>query len=420
MAESFDSWLQKLECRHPKSIDLGLDRCSSVYITMGSPRPAPLVITVAGTNGKGSAVAYLSSILSALGYRCGTYTSPHLLKFNERVQIEGIDSNETLWIDAFEKTEEARKDVSLTYFEFTSLAAFQILHDALLDVVVLEVGLGGRLDTVNLIDPDCAVIMPIGLDHQDYLGSDREAIGFEKAGILRAGIPCVCGDRDPPMSLTRHALDLGVSLSVLGIDFDWSLNGSRMCVAIGANEIEVSCPAMHGAHQFDNLSTAITALCRLLPEVLENELQWRAVPEQVRVPGRLERVGSDSRLLIDVGHNPMAAKAIAAHLQTITSRRVICVLAMFKDKSAEQFVLELNEQVDLWVCAGLGGPRGQRGCELSSRISALVSNADIQHFETVGNAIEGALAQAGSEDTVLVTGSFETAAEAIRKMASEG
>ncbi|MFT5768491.1 MAG: dihydrofolate synthase/folylpolyglutamate synthase [Lysobacterales bacterium] len=414
MAESLDFWLHRLECRHPKSIDLGLDRCSRVYRTMGSPRPAPLVITVAGTNGKGSTVAYISTILSALGYRCGTYTSPHLLRFNERVQIDGLDTDDVRWITAFENTEAARKDVSLTYFEFTSLAAFQILHEASLDAVVLEVGLGGRLDTVNLVDPDCAVIMPIGLDHQDYLGADRETIGFEKAGIMRPGIPVVCGDRDPPLSLISQAREMGVCLSTLGIDFDWSLNGSRMRLAIAEKDIEISCPEMKGVHQLDNLSTAVAALHCLLPEALENNQLWSTSPAQVRVPGRLERIESDPRFIVDVGHNPMAAEVVAAHLQTITTGRVFCVLGMFKDKDAEQFVHNLNGQVDFWFCAGLVGSRGQGGSELGARISTAIPGADISVFETVSDAIVEAMGSAGSNDCVLVTGSFETAAQAFR------
>ncbi len=419
MTDSLAAWLNILESRHPKEIDLGLERSSQVFRAMGSPSPAPLIFTVAGTNGKGSVVAYLSAMLEAMGFLCGSYTSPHILRFNERIRIAGVDTNDGKLIDAFKQTEHARNSVPLTYFEFTTLAAFQLMHEAEIDVAVLEVGLGGRLDTVNVVDPDCTVITPIGLDHQDYLGFGREAIGLEKAGIMRPGAPVICGDREPPQSVTMQAGQLGARLLVLGEDFDWTLAGSKVCLTVGQDQLQFTAPAMPGQHQLDNLATSVTALHSLLTERLKLCGEWKSAPGCVRLPGRLTGSSSDKRFILDVGHNPMAAGVVAAHLFSLSYKRVVCVLGMLKDKDAAGVVRILDAVVDNWFCAGLEGTRGQSGAELAKIVSESLPGTDVSAFEKVSAAITGARDLAKNDDLVLVFGSFETVGAAMRELADK-
>jgi dihydrofolate synthase/folylpolyglutamate synthase len=416
MTDSLADWLDRLERRHPKTIDLGLDRCSQVYRNMGSPRPAPMVFSVAGTNGKGSTVAYIATVLAAMGYRCGTYTSPHLLEFNERVQIAGMPATDDDLIRAFEVTEQARDDISLTYFEFTTLAAFWLMQQSGLDAAVLEVGLGGRLDTVNMIDADCAVITPIGLDHQHYLGPDRESIGREKAGIMRAGITVICSDRAPPSSVRNHALETGADLQVLGEAFDVRSAGNEYLLRTATESFRMPEPPLAGRHQRDNLAAALIAVHRLVPGIPEHRQQWSGALKSLRLAGRLATVASDRRFIIDVGHNPLAARAVARHLEKLSrnGRRMFCILAMLKDKDTEQVSLALNSVIDHWYCAGLTGERGQSGEELAQRLAKALPGSNVRTFETVAQAVDEARSNASDNDRVLVFGSFETAACALR------
>jgi len=268
------SWLELLEQRHPKEIDLGLERCGAVFERLGSPKPAKTVFTVAGTNGKGSTVAYLAAISGALGQRYGTYTSPHIFKFNERVSIMGAAVSDDCLTSAFERVEIARADISLTYFEFTTLAAFLILQQAELDCAVLEVGLGGRLDTVNLIDTDCAVITPIGLDHQDFLGPDLSSIAIEKAGIIRSETTVVCTESNPPAEITEISENLNAPLFRRGRDFDLKPDagsqGKLLQFSMQGQELKLPIPSMAGQHQQDNLAVALAAMLLQNPQVSIN------------------------------------------------------------------------------------------------------------------------------------------------------
>ena len=242
MSLSLNQWLELLESRHPKTIDLGLERSLEVWRKMGSPRPARKIVTVAGTNGKGSTVAYLCAMLRGLERSYGSYTTPHLLQYNERIQINGICASDEQLVAAFEQVEAARGEISLSYFEFGTLAAFCIMASETLDYAVLEVGLGGRLDAVNILDADCTVITPIGLDHQEYLGTDRESIGYEKAGIIRAGIPLVCGEADPPDSILAAATRLQAPLFRLGREFEALPAGETVCFSKGDVDWSLPCP----------------------------------------------------------------------------------------------------------------------------------------------------------------------------------
>lgn len=370
-----------------------------------------------GTNGKGSAVAYLAALLAAGGERVGTYTSPHVLRFNERVRLPDGEVGDAVLVDAFQRVDVARDKTSLTYFEFTTLAAFLVMEEAELHWAVLEVGLGGRLDTVNLVDPDVAVIMPVGLDHQEYLGTNRESIGAEKAGIMRPGAPVICGDRDPPRSVLALARSLGAPLQRIGPDFDHGA-GAPDRFRCGSREFHFPEPPLPGEHQRDNLATAMAAALSLAPGVLDNEPAWTAALAGVVVPGRLSEHPGDPRIVLDVGHNPLAAEVVAAELSRRGQGRIQCVLGMLKDKDAEGVFRALDSLVETWHLASLTGERGQSGGALRARLKAVRPDVEATDYPDVAAALAAARAEAAEADPVLVFGSFQTVGAAIRALES--
>lgn len=412
---TLEAWLALLETRHPQSIDLGLQRCGEVYQRLGSPRPAQKVFTVAGTNGKGSTVAYLAAMSSATGLRFGTYTSPHIFRFNERICVMGETVDDETLVSAFGQVEAARETVSLTYFEFTTLAGLLILQQAELDCVVLEVGLGGRLDTVNLVDTDCAVITPIGLDHLDFLGPDLDSIAREKAGIIRAGTPVVCSEREPPAPVLQTATRLKAPVYRRGVDFDLQKDPSgdkELRFSSAGWSMSVPAPSLAGDYQRDNLAAALCAFGTLYPDCLDRPGTIASAIQAVSVPGRLQRINSTPEILLDVGHNAMAAEAVAAFLaQQGPGTHTLCVLAMLADKPAEQVALAMRCVCEHWICAGLPGERGQAGSVLAQRVRSVLPQADIQTVVTVEDAMQAAVATSGI-DRILVFGSFVTIASA--------
>lgn len=416
MTASLQDWLTRLESMHPKPIDLGLDRCRQVYRRMGAPRPGRWVWTVAGTNGKGSVVAFLDSLLRAGGVSTGCFTSPHILAFNERIRIGGDLARDEAIIDAFERVEAARQGVSLTYFEFTTLAALLMLHQAGVEAAILEVGLGGRLDAVNLVDADCAVITTIGIDHEEYLGSGRESIGREKAGIMRPGQPVVLGETDPPASLLEAAERIGAKPLLAGRDFCISRDAAGCQVVIGSRQLRLGNPPLSGRHQVENMATAVVAMAQLQPQMLEDPAALEAGVGGVRLAGRLQHWPGDPRVVLDVGHNPQAAEAVAAYLAELPAARRLCVLGMLGDKDVAGVVRALAPLVGAWFCAGLGGPRGQSAAALAHRVDGAVGGAAVRAFEDVERALAAALEAAGPDDVVLVLGSFLTVADAVRAL----
>ena len=417
---NLSDWLDLLERRHAKAIDLGLERCSVVWRQMGSPQPAPRIFVVAGTNGKGSTVATICALLDALGHSYGSYTSPHLAAYNERVRLQGEPVPDEALLQAFERVEVARGDVSLSYFEFGTLAAISILSRARLDYSVMEIGLGGRLDAVNLLDGDCAVITPIGLDHQEYLGADLLSIGREKAGIIRPGRPVVCGETNPPASIVETALAHAAPLKRLGTDFTIRRQNGRARFSMGGLEMDVPLPVLDGPHQLNNMATAIAALLELIPGAA-------AVPEvligglrSVSLSGRFERVSQRPAVWIDVGHNPMAARAVAITIGEAMKAEGIaqcrCVFAMLADKDAPAVVEELRTAVTAWYCAGLEGDRGQTGAALARRVEQVGGALEIHVFERVAQALDAAISDSGPDEGVLVFGSFLTAGEALQHL----
>lgn len=403
-------WLRWLERLHPRAIDLGLERVATVARALGVDRPDVPVITVAGTNGKGSVCAMLEAILAADGARVGVYTSPHLLRFNERVRIAGAEVGDDALCTAFERVERARARVSLTYFEFATLAALDLFARTGVHYLVLEVGLGGRLDATNMVDPDVAIVTSIGLDHAEWLGGDVDAVGREKAGIARPGRPLVCGEAAPPRGLLEAAAAIGARVLRPGAGFDYTPahGGTWSWQGQGAAWRDLPSPALEGGYQVGNAATALAALvaagCRPARGALEAGLRG------ARVPGRFEVRPGAVETVLDVAHNPAAAAVLAAALAARPCRgRTLAVLAMYADKDAAGVVAALAPVVDAWLTAGLPGPRGRPAGHLEAIVTA--AGASVAHSAADPlAAYRRARELARPGDRVVVAGSFATVA----------
>lgn len=404
-------WLDHLEQRHPTEIELGLTRVRQVWEALGAPQPAPTCITVAGTNGKGSTVAWLEAMGRAHGTRVGSYSSPHLFRFNERLHIDGSEQDDAGWVQALAAVEQAREEVGLSYFEHTTLAAFLIMQQSGLDWAVLEVGLGGRLDAVNIIDADLAVITPIDLDHQQWLGEGREQIAREKAGILRPGQDLILSDRSPPESLLQAAGEMSVRVYRIGQQFDVTINPPTLTLAGRSMEYPETLP-VRGAHQADNLAAAAMAW-QLLAGQDAATPRWSDVLDRFSLAGRIQTVTTCPQTVVDVGHNPQAAKALLATLDDGHADWQI-VLGMLADKDAAAFVDILMPLAGHWHLCALPGSRGQSAGDLRS-VAALPGNGDsVSLHDSVADGLKAARCGAGSQGRVLVTGSFHTVNAALQ------
>ena len=416
--QTLSDWLTFIEQQHPATIDMGLDRVRSVAEAMGLGAPGKRVIVVGGTNGKGSTVAFIEAIGRAAGWKVGAYTSPHLLRYNERVRIDGEDASDAALISAFNAIEDARGDTTLTYFEYGTLAALQLFGQAELDLAVLEVGLGGRLDAVNIVDADVAVITTVDIDHSDWLGEDREAIGAEKAGIIRGWKPVILGETDPPSSVLARAYLLGANAIRGGSDFFADvIDGQRWRWRDVGMRIELPMPVLRGPIQLRNAASAIAAL-----RALDRPLPRAAIVEGVanaRITGRLQAFQrSDVEVLVDVGHNPQAARELAAALKAApTAGRTLAVFAALQDKDAAGVVAALAERVDSWHLAGLEGTRAQSAQALRARLADTAAADGVTHA-TVEAALAQVVSGAQPGDRVLVFGSFHTAAQALQWLQS--
>ncbi|HET7202904.1 MAG TPA: bifunctional tetrahydrofolate synthase/dihydrofolate synthase [Steroidobacteraceae bacterium] len=416
--DRLEDWLDWQQRLHPTTIELGLDRVARVLSRTGWRRPAAPVITVGGTNGKGSTVALLDAILRAAGHRVGTFTSPHLVDYRERIRLQGAMISEASLVGAFERIADALGPDSLTYFEFNTLAALLVFETAGLDAIVLEVGLGGRLDAVNVVDADVAVVVSIALDHMDYLGADEEAIGREKAGIFRPGRPAVFGSPRPPHSLRDEAARLGAHLLVRGERFDgvprdaatWDfvVDGA---VAFAA----LSRPGLAGTLQVANAATALMTLRQLA----DRRPVARAAIERglraVALPGRFQRVRDGRRgveWVLDVAHNPAAAASLAANLREMPAPgRTLAVCGMLGDKDVPGVVTALRDGVDAWYAATSEGPRAIDAHELARRAAA--AGVAMQPSGTIAEAMARAGEDAKAGDRIVVFGSFHTVGPAL-------
>ena len=413
-------WLSYLEALHPKTIALGLDRVEAVRARMGLELNCP-VITVAGTNGKGSTTAMLERILHCAGYRVGCYTSPHLLRFNERVRIATQEATDADIVAALIDVEAARGEILLTYFEFTTLAAMRLFVGAGIEAAVLEVGLGGRLDAVNVFPPDCAVLTNVALDHQDYLGPDRESIGREKAGIFRAGKPAVCADPDPPASVLRAAHDLGADLRLIGRDFGFEAGPQQWnWWGTGTKRQALAFPALRGSNQLVNAATALAALAAVSTRLPVGMQAVREGLATVFVPGRFEVRPGRPVVVLDVAHNPHAAEVLAANLGSQGYfPSTIAVFGMLADKDIDGVVQALARRVDSWHCGSLNGPRGTSGTRLAA-ILAERGVSRVRAHENIAAAFAAARSEASENDRIIAFGSFLTVAEAATFLAEDG
>jgi len=418
MPDTLAGWLDRLVQLHPKSIAMGLDRVGAVKARMGL-QPGFPIFTVAGTNGKGSTCAMLECILTAAGYRVGCYTSPHLLRYNERVRVAGCEAGDAELCRAFAAIEQARGDTPLTYFEYGTLAAlWHFIHSGV-DVAVLEVGLGGRLDAVNVFDPACAIITSIDLDHQDYLGNSRESIGSEKAGIYRAGVPAVCGDTAPPQTIPTHAATIGADYRQIGRDFGFVGNGESWDFWSGATDAimmkDLPLPALSGGFQRYNAACAIEALQLLGARLPVRREHIEAGLRHVRLHGRFEVQAGAPQVILDVAHNPHAARGLAENLRRMPGRgRTLAVFAMLADKDIAGVVREMGGEVDAWFVAGIQQARGASAAQLDGVLRAELPQPLVACYADVPEAYAQACRSAGENDRIIAFGSFYTVADVMR------
>lgn len=414
---TLSDWLTYIETCHTNSIELGLERISQVAQHLSIVNFNCPVVTVAGTNGKGSNVALLAAILSAAGYRVGTYTSPHLLRYQERIQIAGHCISDQDLCQAFQQIEKSRADIPLTYFEFGTLAALWTFKQAALDVIVLEIGLGGRLDAVNCIDADLSIISMIDLDHMDWLGDTREKIGFEKAGVMRPNRPCVCGDFAPPQSILNTAQSLTCPLYRQGIDFDykmqsqsWSWNSQQLLL----NELPL--PNI----ELQNAATVLQAIELLGDHFIITPLAIKEGLKQVFVPGRFHLIEKNARqIIIDVAHNPAGGACLSKRLANTPCLGIThAVVGMLADKDILNTLRPLKHHVDHWYVCDLVEARGEKATKLTQFLSELEVKQSILEFSLPSLAFQHAYRKLKKNDRLLVFGSFHTAAAIYRYLES--
>jgi dihydrofolate synthase/folylpolyglutamate synthase len=418
-----DAWLAYLETLHPKSIAMGLDRVRAVQANLDAPVTCP-VVTVTGTNGKGSTCAMLDSVLRCAGYATGLYTSPHLMRYNERVRIRGIDATDAELQSAFDAVEDARvatpdrdgTPTLLTYFEFGTLAALWLFARAGLDALVLEVGLGGRLDAVNVVDAHVAVLTSVAIDHTDYLGPTREDIGREKAGVFRAGRPAVCADPRPPASVAAHAAEIGARLLQIGRDYGFVNDGSQWKYwGPGGERFGLAVPALRGARQLGNAATVI-AVVDLLRDVLP--VRSGALREgllTVELPGRFQVLPGRPAIVLDVAHNPHAGTALADELGAMGFfPQTFAVFGMLADKDIAGVATAVSSRIDRWFIAALPGPRGASADLLrDALVAAGIDASALRTFPDIRSAFAAARELASEADRIVVFGSFLTVAAAL-------
>lgn len=427
--KSLSDWLVHLEALHPKGqggIELGLERIRQVKAILGQSQHCP-VIVVGGTNGKGSTCAYLANIIAKAGYKVGCYTSPHILNYNERVRLNGEPVADAALCAAFERVEAARlsSGVALTYFEFGTLAAWEVFAAAGVEAAILEVGLGGRLDAVNAYEPDVSIVTTVAIDHTDWLGADRESIGFEKAGIFRAGKPALCADPHPPQSLLNHGAAIGADLRLIGRDFGFErpaadaaenrLQWCWWCRSAGQMmKRSLAYPGLRGPTQLSNAAVALAALEAII-ELLPITMQAiRPGLIETELTGRFQVIPGKPSIVLDVGHNPQAVSVLAGNLSNMGFFNAThAVLGMLADKDIAGALVPLKGRVDTWHLATLSGPRGTSAAVLADFVQAGQLGGEIICYDTPGAAMQGARELAGESDRILAFGSFYTVAGAL-------
>lgn len=418
ITDNLETWLTYLEHGHFKTIDMGLERIKSVASNLDLLHPAPYVITVAGTNGKGSTCRFLEVALMKLGLKVGVYSSPHLLRYNERVRINGQLLDDQAHIDSFTEIDQ-NKTASLTYFEFSTLSALKLFKDAKLDVVILEVGLGGRLDATNIVDPHLAVITSIDIDHVAFLGNNREDIGREKAGIFRANIPVIIGEPDCPQSILAIAQDLNAQKFQRNVDWQYEVKDGTFYWQSQTTQFNtLPMPLI----PIPNAGTAIATLLKTPFNVSEQVI--RETLQEAQMTGRFQQLQPTdfahfsgqkpkAQVIIDVGHNPHAARYLAERLQAVKKAKIFAIFSCLEDKELSGIVQPLREVIDEWHCIGLDCWRGQSGQAVFDKLVNVLPNTTACVYENVDAIVPILFEQAEEQDIILVFGSFHTVADFV-------
>ena len=418
-ASTLEAWLEYIEGLHPQAVVMGLDRVAAVRDALGLA-PSFTGITVGGTNGKGSACAMLEAILRHAGYEVGCYTSPHLMRYNERVRVDRREATDTDLVHAFHAIESARGATPLTYFEFGTLAAVWLFVQRQVDVAILEVGLGGRLDAVNAFDPACALVMSVDLDHMDYLGTTREEIGFEKAGIFRPGQPAICSSVPAPLSLVRHAVRIGARLLLRDQDFGYGADRNQWQYwGPGGKRHGLPYPALRGSSQLANAAACIAALDALRDRLPVTMGDIRAGLLQAENPGRFQVLPGRPAVILDVAHNPQAAQALAESLLRMGPHgRTIAVFSMLRDKDIRGVIDAVKASVDCWCIAPVATPRAAPAELIERHLRDAIVAPLVIRCAHVAAAYAHACGMATEDDKILVFGSFYTVAAVMRARAA--
>ncbi|MGH8120092.1 MAG: bifunctional tetrahydrofolate synthase/dihydrofolate synthase, partial [Gammaproteobacteria bacterium] len=415
---SLEEWLAWQEELHFTSIELGLERCMTIAERLGLLHPGYTVISVAGTNGKGSSVNMLRSILTHAGYATGCYSSPHLVRYNERISLNGIEVSDDMLCAAFDRVDRVRGDISLTYFEFGTLAALDIFQRAGIDVAVLEVGLGGRLDAVNCLDADATLIAAIELDHENWLGQDRESIAREKAGIMRSGSVAVCSDPEPPQSLLDHAAALGLHLSLPGRDYCHHITNHCWEWQSGATVLGgLPRPSLYNTRQMENAAGVLMLLHSLSAGLPVDPRAIRRGLEEFNLSGRFQIVPDRAQLILDVAHNRQAMELLVQNLRGLPVQgRTHVIIGMLKDKNHAAIFNEIREVADFWHLVTLAGPRGTDYETLRKVLAALGIAGKVAGYPTVAEALNQVRSLVEPQDRIVITGSFLTVGAAMQHL----
>ena len=408
-------WLGYIESIHPSTIDLTLERIKIVIERLNLDISFP-ILTVGGTNGKGSTCSILESIYREAGYKVACYTSPHFLNFNERIKIQTLAVSDEVICEAFSRIESAREDVTLTYFEYGTIAAMIIFSEAHVDVAILEVGLGGRLDAVNVFDADCAIVTTVDLDHMDYLGHTREAIGFEKAGIYRTEKTSICGDFDPPQSLIKHAELIHADLKIIGKDFGYEAHHDSFDFLIDSTFVmNLPLPKLQGDFQLANATNALMAVKAMEDKLPLTEISIQKGITLTLLPGRFQEVKKMPSLILDVAHNPQAARSLSHNLKThVVPGKTIAVFSILKDKDIFGVINELNLDIDDWFIAEIQNERAASIETISNTIQKINPSAHIEAFRNIQEAYQFASKEVTRNDRIIVFGSFFTVADIMK------
>ena len=411
-----DEWLDWQQTVHPLNIDFKLERILSVYKKLNISRIANKIITVAGTNGKGSTVSFLESVLNEKKYHVGTFTSPHILRYNERIKINGIEIDDESLLETFEMIDEVRGDTTLTYFEFATLSAFYLFSKSNLDVAVLEVGLGGRLDATNIVDSDISIITSIGIDHTEFLGNTIDSIALEKAGVMRPFKTCIYAQENPPAALLKYAKNKSVNLLIHNNDYRVSLGSSNWSLKSKNNSInEIPNLKMIGDYQYNYAGASLLALDEILPECLRDHDAIKKALSETEISGRFQYLSKSPDIILDVAHNEDAARSLSDNIKKIGYDKIIAVLGVLADKDVYSIVEPFSSLVDHWYIGTINSERGMNSDEIKFRINSIYKNKlSIGTYASVTSAFNAAKYDQMKDSLLLVYGSFYTVSEALK------